>query len=253
MVGAPVAGGRHAVGRQILGADVSKVQSGRVADHFEKEWTQYDQQIRISIPFYDQALATLVSVAQRSCLKPARILDLGVGTGSVARLLLAEFPDAHLTGIDIVEDFLQIASRRLSDYDIRVSLRCADIAEFEFSSTYDLVVTSFVFHHLTDELKRTLYSQIFASLSRGGCFVNADFVDSGSQFYSRIFDDLRVDFMRLHGWSDEEIRKRYVEHRRLEIPVPMELQLEWLREVGFSDVECFWKYLNLAIFGGRKP
>lgn len=36
------------------------------------------------------------------------------------------------------------------------------------------------------------------------------------------------------------------------MPVPMEVQLDWLRELGFSDVECFWKYLNLAIFGGAQ-
>jgi tRNA (cmo5U34)-methyltransferase len=232
---------------------MSKAHSDRVASHFQKEWAQYDQQIRISIPFYDQALATLVGVIQRSHPKPARILDLGVGTGGLAHLLLAEFPDAHLTGIDLLENFLEIASKRLSEYDARVSLQHGDLAEFDFSDRYDLIVTSFVFHHLADQLKQTLFSRIFTSLSPGGCFVNADFVDSGSQFYSKVFDDLRVDFMREHGWSDEEIRKRYIEHRKLEIPIPMEMQLKWLRGLGFSDVECFWKYLNLAVFGGRKP
>jgi tRNA (cmo5U34)-methyltransferase len=236
-----------------MGDGVSKAHSDRVASHFEKEWTEYDQQIRISIPFYDQALATLVSVIQHSYPKPARILDLGVGTGGLAQLLLAEFPDAHLTGIDLVENFLEIASERLSEYHARVSLKHRDLSEFEFSDPYDIIVTSFVLHHVADQLKQTLYSRIFTSLSSGGCFVNADFVDSGSPFYSKVFDDLRVDFMRKRGWSDEEIRKRYIEHRKLEIPIPMDVQLEWIRGLGYSDVECFWKYLNLAVFGGRKP
>jgi tRNA (cmo5U34)-methyltransferase len=231
---------------------VSKDHSDRVASHFEEEWTEYDQQIRIAIPFYDQALATLVSVIRRSNPEPATILDLGVGTGELARLLLAEFPDAHLTGIDLLENFLEIASKRLSAYHGRFSLRHGHVAEFEFSSPHDVIVTSFVFHHLGDELKQTLYSRISTGLSPGGCFLNADFVDSGSQFYSKVFDDLRIDFMRQHGWSDEEIRKRYIEHRELEIPTPMDVQLEWLRRLGFADVECFWKYLNLAIFGGHK-
>jgi len=232
---------------------MSKTHSDRVSSHFGNEWSDYDQKIRIAIPFYDQALATLVSVSRHSQPEPSRILDLGVGTGELAQLLLDAFPGAHLTGIDLVEDFLELARRRLRAQGARVSLCRADIADLELREPYDMVVTSFVFHHLTDEAKERLYSSILVSLPPGGCFFNADFVDSGSEFYARVFDDLRVDFMREQGWSDEEVRLRYVEHRKLEMPVPLEVQLDWLRRLGYSDVECFWKYLNLAIFGGRKP
>ncbi len=53
--------------------------------------------------------------------------------------------------------------------------------------------------------------------------------------------------------SDRVAGTQYLEHRKLEIPVPLGTQLEWLSALGFTDVECFWKYLNLAIFGDRKP
>jgi len=33
---------------------------------------------------------------------------------------------------------------------------------------------------------------------------------------------------------------------------PMRAQLGWLEEAGFKSVDCFWKYLDLAIFGGVK-
>jgi len=79
-------------------------------------------------------------------------------------------------------------------------------------------------------------------------FINADYVDSASPFFSRVFYDLRIRFIRDVGGSEEE----YIEHQKLEIPSPMAEQIIWLQEFGFVDVECFWKYLNLAIFGGRK-
>jgi tRNA (cmo5U34)-methyltransferase len=94
--------------------------------------------------------------------------------------------------------------------------------------------------------------RIYSSLNRGGCIANADFVDSASPAFSRIFDELRVRYMRHSVLSEERIDTEYVEHRKLERPTPMETQLEWLRGTGFTDVECFWKYLNLAIFGGLK-
>ena len=228
-------------------------QSDRVADHFRTDWRDYDRQIRTSIPFYDASFDLLVDVLCRVGRPPARILDLGVGTGNLAAHLLAAFPGADLTGIDIVPEFLQAAEKRLEPHRRHVCLIEVDVERFDFASRYDLVVSAFMFHHVPDGVKRRTYAKVLSCLDGGGCFVNADFVDSASLYWSRVFDEVRVAFMRAQGVSEERIKTQYVKHRELEIPVPLEIQLAWLSELGFADVECFWKYLNLAIFGGRKP
>jgi len=33
---------------------------------------------------------------------------------------------------------------------------------------------------------------------------------------------------------------------------PVEQQCGWLRDIGFNDVDCFFKLFEIAIFGGRK-
>ncbi len=227
--------------------------SNRVADHFRTDWRDYDRQIRTSIPFYDDSFDLLIDVLRCSGGPPARILDLGVGTGNLAARLLAVFPGAHLTGIDLVPEFLQAAETRLEPHRRRVRLIEVDVERFDFAPRYDLVVSAFMFHHVPDGVKRRTYAKVLSCLDEGGRFVNADFVDSASQHWSRVFDQVRVAFMRAQGVSEERIRTQYVKHRELEIPVPLEMQLAWLSGLGFTDVECFWKYLNLAIFGARKP
>lgn len=228
--------------------------SERVADHFASTWQDYDRQIRQSIPFYDDVQATVLRVVRESVDEPRRILDLGVGTGNLAGALLEAVPGAHLTGVDLVPSFLALAGRRLAKYEGRVTLREADVVDFELApDAYDVIVTSFVFHHLSDEDKRRLYARIHDALAAGGVFLNADFVDSASAYWSAAFDTLRIGHMRDAGCSEDDIRSRYIDHRKLEIPVPMEVQLGWLREAGLEDAECFWKYLNLAVFGARRP
>jgi tRNA (cmo5U34)-methyltransferase len=223
-----------------------------VQQHFTKDWAEYDRQIRQVIPFYDAALATLIDIVKVTCPQVETILDLGVGTGNLAELALTSFPTAHLTGVDLVQAFIDVANTKLARHDDRVRLLCTDVAEFDFSATYDLVVASFLFHHLEHPLKQELHSRIFSSLCPGGVFVNLDFVHSRSAFFGKVFDALRIESMRAQGVRDDRIRREYIDHRKLEIPIPVEAQLQWLQEAGFVDTECFWKYLNLAMVGGRK-
>jgi tRNA (cmo5U34)-methyltransferase len=223
-----------------------------VAHHFGEEWRNYDDQIRRAIPGYDEALELLVAVVARSCAAPRWILDLGVGTGNLAGLLLRAFPDARLTGIDIVPEFLEIAEHRLREFHDRVEFVEADVASYEFPQGLDGVVSAFVLHHTEDVTKRRIYEQVHSSLNVGGFMANADFVDSASPLFSRVFDELRVVYMRQSGLTEERIRVEHFEHRKLERPTPMEVQLEWLRSIGFVDVDCVWKYLNLAVFAGVK-
>jgi hypothetical protein len=53
----------------------------------------------------------------------------------------------------------------------------------------------------------------------------------------------------------EQIAEEYV-HRTDKVGnilAPVEDQCEWLRSCGFSDVDCYFKVFELAIFGGRRP
>lgn len=169
---------------------------------------------------------------------PRRILDLGAGDGRLAALVLLERPDLEAVALDFSPTMLQTARERFRDnpnvrlVDHNLDLPLPDLGAF------DAVVSSFAIHHLADPRKRELYAEIHHALKPGGVFCNLEHVLPGSPA-------LHQRFLRALGLTPAE-----------EDPsnqcATVELQLQWLRDIGFENVDCHWKWLELALLGGSK-
>jgi SAM-dependent methyltransferase len=170
--------------------------------------------------------------------KVDRILDLGTGDGRLLALLRIDRRDAKGVALDFSPTMLAAARERFrGDDKIQVIEHNLDNSLPELGR-FDVIVSSFAIHHCTDERKRTLYSEIYNALSPGGVFCNLEHVAPGTA-------ELHARFLRSLGITeaDEDPSNKLVS---------VESQLRWLREIGFQDVDCHWKWLELALFGGTK-
>jgi SAM-dependent methyltransferase len=168
-----------------------------------------------------------------------RVLDLGTGDGRLLALLLDGRPQLAGVGVDFSPVMLDAAHERFAG-DQRVQLVEHDLAErLPELGFFDVVVSSFAIHHLEHERKSSLYGEVFAALEPGGLFANFEHVASPTR-------RLHLAFFEAIG---EPIEHEDPSDRLLDV----ETQLEWLRKIGFDDVDCRWKWREMALLVAVKP
>ena len=168
-----------------------------------------------------------------------RILDLGTGDGRLLALLRIDRHEMLGVGLDFSELMLDAARKRFGDDD-RVELVKHDlVVPLPALGRFDVVVSSMAIHHLEHERQRALYGEVFDVLKPGGVFANFEHVASATH--------------RLHlaffAAINEPLEHEDPSDRLLDV----ETQLRWLREHGFDDVDCYWKWLEMALLVGVKP
>jgi SAM-dependent methyltransferase len=168
-----------------------------------------------------------------------RVLDLGTGDGRTLALLSDGRPEMRGVGLEVSTPMLQAARARFAD-DPRFELISHDLDEqLPDLGSFDAVVSSFVIHHLEDRRKRSLFDEVFEILEPGGVFANLEHVASPTE--------------RLHLAFFEAIDEPIENEDPSDRTVAVETQLGWLRESGFTDVDCYWKWLEMALLIGVKP
>jgi cyclopropane fatty-acyl-phospholipid synthase-like methyltransferase len=169
-----------------------------------------------------------------------RVLDLGTGGGHLVGLLGARLADAEFVGVDLSPLMLAAARERFAA-DERVELIEHDLSRSlpDGLGRFDAVVSAMAIHHLEDERKRELCAEAFALLEPGGVFANFEHVASPTARLHRAF----------FAAIDEPLSNEDPSDRTLDV----ETQLRWLREIGFEDVDCYWKWLEMALLIGIRP
>jgi SAM-dependent methyltransferase len=220
-----------------------------VATHLRILVTEYDARIRTFVPNYERMIDTVAETLRFIDETSPTILDLGVGTGALASRCLDVCPHAHLIGLDIDPEMLELARTRLLHHD-RVDLRVGDFLREELPPC-DVMVACISLHHVPiPDVKRNFYAACHHALKPGGLLVSADCyphrdarvaADQHQQWLAHIEQSYsRAEAEKyLACWADEDVY------------FPLADELAWLQGAGFAT-EVIWRVGGFAVVAARR-
>jgi SAM-dependent methyltransferase len=167
-----------------------------------------------------------------------RVLDLGTGDGRLLALVRGVRPDIEAVAMDFSPTMIEAARKRFAG-ESSVSVVAHNMDEpLPALGKFDAVISCFAIHHLVHERKRALYAEICGLLNPGGVFCNLEHVASVSP-------QLHQEFLERIGFT---VETEDPSNKLLDV----ETQLAWLREIGFAEVDCHWKWRELALLAGSR-
>jgi SAM-dependent methyltransferase len=194
-------------------------------------------------------------------------LDLGGNDGVLASAILSEHPSASGVALERAVRPLEVARRHLHPHAARLQFALADLRApgwqkaIDPETRFDAVVAAFAAQDLPTFRKRELLEEVHQLLNPGGIFILMEHIASATRWTEELLDDYMIDAV-----FGEQLRKSSGKPRaqvardffaagvgKAQAAAPLEVQCDWLREVGFQSVDCYLKVSEMAVFGGQKP
>ena len=220
--------------------------------------------VRQFFPLAGDQLEVISRIIGKFSPQVRTFLDLGCGDGFLGRFIHRLYPEASGVFVDISEGMINKAGQMSKHNNSTFVVR--DFGEADWtdsipgSKKFDLVISGYAIHHIDNPSKKRLYGDIYDLLKPGGLFLNLEHVSSPSMPLNEMFIELFLDGMSDYHESindtksRDEIKSMYEdpEHKLINKLESVGLQCRWLEETGYTNVDCYLKIFELALFGGTK-
>lgn len=196
--------------------------------------------------------------------RPIKVLDLGCGDGALTRELLKEDNKIEATLVDGSTEMLESARKRFKSYENMKfihktfqELLNKELNDDVLNDDYDFVVSSLAIHHLHFEEKKSLFEYIYNHLNSSGVFMNIETIKAPNEELESWYRVLWSEWI-LENETDMDIKESFAylpeqyKNNPDNHPDKLQDQLDALDEVGFKQVDCFYKYGIFSIYGGMK-
>ena len=222
---------------------------------------------RTAIPMVQEQIGVMISILKSRPLPVENFLDLGCGDGILGAAILGAYPSGRGVLVDFSEPMLEQAREQLKDYTDQLTFLNLDYGDPAWVNAvgveggFDAVASGYSIHHQPDVRKHTIYQEIFSLLKAGGWFINIEHIAAASQLVTDLFKDHLIDgYYTIEqrnggGRTRAEMADVYMKRPDKDANklLSVDVQCSWLRDIGYEEVDCYFRIYELAVFAGRRP
>lgn len=222
---------------------------------------------RSAIPLAHEQIGVMLSILKSRQQPIEKFVDLGCGDGILAAAILGEYPASRGVLIDFSAPMLDQAREQIAEYADQLTFMNLDygdptwVSQLKSESPFDAIVSGYSIHHQPDDRKRSIYAEIYSLLKPDGWFINIEHIAPTAQLATDLFNAQIVNgyyaIEQHNGGTRTRLEMADVYMQRPDKDanklLAVDVQCNWLREIGYAEVDCYFRIYELAVFGGRRP
>jgi SAM-dependent methyltransferase len=240
-----------------------------------RRWASaWDASQNAEVPFRRQRFELIAELLNFESSRQVRVLELGIGTGSLSSVVLRRYPNARLVGIDSNPFLVALGRKTLTDLGDRIQILEADLMDEniwnELTVPFDGVVSSTTIHWFSMTRLADLFKKLAGAVRPGGKLLITDPVSSVDPSVQAINLAARDRYVGAHTMSDQTPWRQFWERAGRAIGFDFSSYFKasydleqmgpeegysfddlgkLLTETGFTNPEIYWKYYGETIFG----
>ena len=216
---------------------------------FDKEVASvFDDMLNRSVPFYTEMLDLTTSFALKFCKSGSVIYDLGCSTAStLINIAQKSKIDLELIGIDSSDAMCERAKQKCKAYGLKIEILNNDIFNIDFKSS-SVIISNYTLQFIRPLQREKLIKKIYDSLDEGSVFIFSEKIISDDKNLNKIMIDKYYEFKKTKGYSEFEIAQKREALENVLIPYTYEENKKMIKDVGFKQFDCLFRWVNFATF-----
>lgn len=214
------------------------------------DMAEYDKQIKRTLPFYEEMFQQVVDIVRILNLQSLRWLDVGCGTGKMARTVLDNFDIQKMVCIDVEKEMLERARELCNDEKVQF-LQC-DVRELPYQEMFDIVTAIQVNHYFRKDERIAAMKNCYDALAENGIYISFENFEPYSEEGAGLYLKRWKEFQIVNGKTKEEADLYIKRFGQNYFPISISESIGLLKDCGFRMVEILWvSYMQVGILARK--
>lgn len=209
----------------------------------------FDDMVSRSVPFYGEMQRMTTEIAGDFAQDGSTLYDLGCATATTLALLDPVLPKSvRFVGIDNSQAMLDQAQVKLNalSSDRKIDLVCADLHALPRIENASVVAMTLTLQFVRPLHRHRVIRSIYEGMREQACLIVFEKLIVTDSLLNRLYIKYYYEMKRRNGYSDMEITQKREALENVLIPYRPDENIAMLREVGFRQVDEFFRWYNFC-------